>query len=170
MEIDGHLNETELTEFVLNSTAVLGSHAEHCDQCLDEVTRLRQLVKGLRGSGKEEEEEAFWTEQQQAIRTRIAWQNERTFSKARPLAWAMATATIAIASVLILGGQAPIPQPAPHARVDPDHELLIEVERTLQTGGPEALEPAALLAREIGQQATANATSRHNTKETTHED
>lgn len=72
----------------------------------------------------------------------------------------MATATIAIATVLVLGGHIPRGrQTAPHAKVDPDHELLIEVERTLQTGGPEALEPAALLAREIGQQATANGTS-----------
>src|SRR5439155_15641041 len=31
-------------------------------------------------------------------------------------------------------------------RVDPDHELLIEVERVVQIDGPAALEPAALLA------------------------
>ena len=72
-------------------------------------------------------------------------------------------------TVLVLGGPAPPPQTAPHAKLDPDHEMLIEVERTRQTGGPEALEPAALLAREIGQQAAANRASQPN-KETNHED
>jgi hypothetical protein len=158
VEINPHLNETELAEFVLNSTQLVGSHLEYCDACLNEVTRLRDLVRGLRGSG--EQDEGFWAAQGAAIRSRIVSQDTRPPARAGRLAWAMATATIAIATVLVLGGHAPRGgQTAPQAKVDPDHELLIEVERTLQTGGPEALEPAALLAREIGGQATANGTS-----------
>jgi hypothetical protein len=167
MEINGHLNETELAEFVLDSTPALGSHLEHCDKCLDEVTRLRDVIHGLRGSG--EEEEAFWTGQQRAIRARITSQNSAISSKGR-LAWELAIATVAVATVLVLGGNAPSPRTAPNARADPDHELLIEVERTLQTGGPEALEPAALLAQEIGQHTVANGNSQTNSKETPHED
>lgn len=75
MEINPHLNETELAEFVLNSTQPVGSHLEYCDACLDEVTRLRDLVRGLRGSG--EEDEGFWAAQQGAIRTRIVSQDTR---------------------------------------------------------------------------------------------
>ena len=41
----------------------------------------------------------------------------------------------------------------PHeAAVDPDHELLMEVERMVQIDGPLALEPAALLAQEMVQE------------------
>jgi anti-sigma factor RsiW len=167
MEINGHWNEIELAEFVLDSTRAVSSHLEHCDQCLDEATRLRDLIHGLRGKGEEEEE--FWTTQQRAIRARIASQNSETSSKGR-LAWGLATATIVVATVLVLGGNPPRPLTAPNARVDPDHELLVEVERTLQTGGPEALEPAALLAQEIGQHAIANGNSQNNNKETPHED
>ncbi len=39
--------------------------------------------------------------------------------------------------------------------MDPDHELLIEVERAVQTDGPLALEPAALLAEEMVQDLPA---------------
>ena len=52
MEINGHLNEPELAEFVLDSMPAVGSHLEHCDKCLDEVTRLRDVIHGLRGLAK----------------------------------------------------------------------------------------------------------------------
>ena len=167
MEINGHLNEPELAEFVLDSTPAVGSHLEHCDKCLDDVTRLRDVIHGLRGLGDEEEE--FWTTQQRAIRARTASQDSKTSSRGS-LAWGLAIATVAVATVLISAGNAPSPRTAPNARVDPDHELLIEVERTLETGGPEALEPAALLAREIGQHAITNGNYQTNNKETSHED
>jgi hypothetical protein len=167
MEINGHWDETELAEFVLDSTRAAGSHLEHCDKCLDEVARLRDVIHGLRGTSQEEEE--FWTGQQRAIRARIASQSLATSSQGR-LAWVLAIATIAVATALILSGDRSNPRTALNARVDPDHELLIEVERTLQTAGPEALEPAALLAREIGQHAIASGNPQSNNKETPHED
>ena len=166
MEINGHLNEAELAAFVVDSTRAVGSHLENCDKCLDEVTRLRDVILGLRNSGEEEGE--FWTAQQRAIRAKIVSQSAKPSSKGR-VAWGLATATIAVATMLVLGGQAPTSHTAPNAKVDPDHELLMEVERTLQTGGPEALEPAALLAQEIGQHAIANGNSQ-NDKETPNED
>ena len=54
MEMNGHLNGPELAEFVLDSTPAVGAHLQHCDKCLDEVTRLRDVIHGLRSLGDEE--------------------------------------------------------------------------------------------------------------------
>jgi hypothetical protein len=166
MEISGHLSEKELAEIVLSLPPAISSHLERCDKCLDEVIRLRDWVGELRDLGEEGAE--FWANQQRAIRSKLPPVNSTRDSKSARFAWAMAAATIAVATVLVVGGRPPEPEIAPQARVDPDHELLLEVERSLQTGGPEALEPAALLAREIGQQTVSNAASRRQ-KETPHE-
>jgi hypothetical protein len=45
--------------------------------------------------------------------------------------------------------------PPQKGQVDPDHELLVEVERVVHSDGPAALEPAALLAEEMVQQLPA---------------
>jgi hypothetical protein len=57
------------------------------------------------------------------------------------------------------------PQAAP---VDPDHELLLAVERAVRNDGPAALDPAALLAEEMVQ-GIAAAHSPIRKKEPTHE-
>ena len=49
----------------------------------------------------------------------------------------------------------PMVGPPREAYADPDHELLIEVERMVQIDGPLALEPAALLAQEMVQELPA---------------
>ncbi len=166
MEISGHLSEKELAEMVLTSTPATSAHLERCNQCLDEVSRLRDWVHELRSQGEEGAE--FWEVQQNAIRTRLSPANTTRDSRSARVAWAMAAVALATATGLVVAGRRPEPEIAPQVRVDPDHELLLEVERSLQTGGPEALEPAALLAREIGQQTVSNPASRRR-KEIPHE-
>ena len=72
---------------------------------------------------------------------------------------------IAISGWLV---QRPLALPTQDVRVDPDHELLMEVERVVQTDGPLALEPAALLAEEMVQELPANNSQNHK-KEPSHE-
>jgi hypothetical protein len=47
------------------------------------------------------------------------------------------------------------PQPKPLAQSDPDHALLVDVERSVRRELPRALEPAALLAQEVSRSAEA---------------
>jgi hypothetical protein len=52
-----------------------------------------------------------------------------------------------LAGLLLRTSSAPAPLPEP--QTDPDQQLLISVEQAIQTNGPEALAPAAVLAEEI---------------------
>jgi hypothetical protein len=145
MEISPHLSEAELAEFASDSSSALGTHLEHCDACLREVARLRDAVSTLRAVGSEPE--VFWSTQQAAIRERVASARVRMSRWLPRTAMAAATAVIAIACLMLSGGK--VPPPSPQAVADPDHELLVAIEQAMQTDGPAALVPAALLAEEI---------------------
>lgn len=89
----------------------------------------------------------FWQRQQAAIRSRIAIEQ----AMKQPwdgLFWAAGLALLLIASVATIHHSVSPASPYP-AAVDPDQELLMSVEQAVQSGVPEALEPAALLADEI---------------------
>jgi hypothetical protein len=90
--------------------------------------------------------EEFWLKQGAQIRARLA--ESELSSNTRPSAMAWATVSAVILTATILLNTAPHSNP-PSSQVDPDHELLIEVEHALHSNGPEALEPAALLVQEI---------------------
>ena len=164
MAITEHLSEAELAEFISDPSKGLGTHLEYCDACLQEVARMRETVVGLRSAGSESMD--FWIHQRASIRTRIASApSHPTFHLPR-LAWAGATAILALTGLLLSGGQAP--KPVPQATVDPDHELLLAVERVMQSSGPQALEPAEYFVKEINQDLKTNSTSPTRTKELRH--
>lgn len=91
-----------------------------------------------------ERPDAFWIRQRAAIRSRIEEASKRPL-KRLVLASAFALVTLV---TLLLKTSSP-PAPVPQELVDPDQELLISVERAIQSNGPEALAPAAVLAEEI---------------------
>jgi hypothetical protein len=72
--------------------------------------------------------------------------------------WSPALAGSALAAIVLLAGlmlgRAPATLPR-EAQVDPDHELLLQVERAVNNDGPAALDPAALLAEEMVQDIAA---------------
>jgi hypothetical protein len=146
MEIAQHLSEAEIAEFVCDPTRGLGTHLEVCDACLNEVARLREAISAMRAATVEPE--AFWRTQQAQIRAKLP--AVRPQGSCPRLAWATLAAVVALAGVLVSGGS---PAPEPRAVVDPDHELLIEVERIMQSDGPAALQPASYLVSEISQES-----------------
>jgi len=91
----------------------------------------------------------FWLAQRAAIAGRIRG-SERTASLR--LAWAGSLALVVLATSLLT--QAPAPAASVTA-YDPDHDLLVGVERAVRRPVPQALEPARLLAQEIESSATA---------------
>lgn len=93
-----------------------------------------------------ERPDAFWIRQRAAIRSRIAIEE----ASKRPLKRLVLASAFALVTLvtLLLKTSSP-PAPVPQELVDPDQELLISVERAIQSNGPEALAPAAVLAEEI---------------------
>jgi hypothetical protein len=151
MEIIRHLSNEELTDFVIDS-----------DQ-----QSLRQTLDALPDCARTstEQPEEFWQKQRSAVWTRIATAESRPVHRSPVLAWSALAAMILLAGLMLDHTSYPPPRPV---QVDPDHELLLAVERALYNDGPAALEPAALLAEEMVQ-GKAAADSRIHKKEPTHE-
>ena len=96
-----------------------------------------------------ERPEGFWRAQRSAIAGRIQDSQRRASLR---LAWAGSLALVVIAASLLTQAPAPV---ASAAQNDPDHDLLVGVERAVRRPVPQALEPARLLAQEIERSATA---------------
>jgi hypothetical protein len=162
MEIGQHLNEAEIAEFVLDPTRGLGTHLEICNACLNEVAQLREGVTALRTAAVEPE--AFWRTQQAQIRAKLSGAvPQRSVPR---LAWVALAAVVALAGALVSGGAS---APEPRVAVDQDHELLLEVERIMQSDGPAALQPASYLVREISQETQSQRSAGVRPKEINHE-
>jgi hypothetical protein len=126
-----HLSDEELSEIILDSDR------QHLRQTLGALPEWAHAAA--------EHPEVFWERQRAAIRTRIADTPEG--SSARIVTgWAGAFALVLLAIFLLHTSPAPRPS---RAQTDPDQELLVAVEQTVQNGVPQALEPAAMLADEI---------------------
>ena len=155
MEIIRHLSHDELTDLVIQS-----------DQQALRPT-LEALPEWARTSSERPEE--FWQRQRDVIRSRISSLDRQPQGRMvrRPLVLACSV----VAAMVLLAGlmldRASLPPP-PKAQVDPDHELLMAVERAVHNDGPAALDPAALLAEEMVQDMPA-AHSPIRKKEPTHE-
>ena len=116
---------------------------------------LEQTLKDLPGWARvaTDHDSEFWQQQRTSVWSRISVAENRSARRAPVLAFALASALIAVAGWLL---ERPMMAPPPReAYVDPDHELLMEVERMVQIDGPLALEPAALLAQEMVQDLPA---------------
>lgn len=143
MEILNRLSNEDLTDLLLDS----------------DRQHLQPVLEGLpawaRASADRPQE--FWERQRRAILSRVSALEEQASLRIPSAAWAIAAAIFVIASFMLNSAQRIAP--APQAATDADRELLLEVERAVQSGGPEALEPAALLAEEIGQHQKPNSIS-----------
>ena len=154
MEIIRHLSHDELTDLVIQS-----------DQQALRPT-LEALPEWARTSSERPEE--FWQRQRGAIWSRISSLDRhpnRTVRRPLLLAWSVVAAMVLLAGLMLNRASY---VPPPQAQVDPDHELLMAVERAVHNDGPAALDPAALLAEEMVQDLPA-AHSPIRKKEPTHE-
>ena len=168
--MNSHLNDADMAELLMAPDSI-SPHLRECAACRSEVERLRRTMDELAVAASERPAE-FWQRQRLAIREQTAMAQRRLASPPPILAWAGAAAVIAVASLLV--GVTPSPAP-PSAQTDRDHELLLDVERMVQSDVPQALAPAALLAQEISQQEISqnvrtNPISPVHKKEIRHED
>lgn len=96
--------------------------------------------------------ESFWEQQRAAVWRRLA-ARRRTTRRLGMLAAAVCAVVIALA----VAGVNHHSQEAPlRAQTEQDRELLLRVEQTMQSDGPEALAPAALLVQKVSTEADAN--------------
>jgi hypothetical protein len=154
MEIIRHLSNEELTDFTIES-----------DQ-----RALRSTLEALPdwAQASTERPEEFWQKQRSIVWSRISSRESASATRlVRPspvLAWSTVAALVLLAGLML--DRASVVPPY-QAQVDPDHELLVAVERAVHNDGPAALDPAALLAEEMVQDIAARPPIRK--KEPTHE-
>jgi hypothetical protein len=131
MQLTRHLSNEELSEMIFSSDQ------QHLQRTLSALPAWARAAA--------ERPDAFWELQQAEIRKRISAVPKR--SPARTITgWAGAFAVVLLAIFLLNDGPAP---PSSRAQSDLDQELLVAVEQSVQSGVPQALEPAAMLADEI---------------------
>jgi uncharacterized membrane protein YdfJ with MMPL/SSD domain len=156
MEIIRHLSNEELMDLAIES---------------DELS-LRPTLTSLPGWARASTDrpEEYWQRQRSNVWSRLSSSESAPASKlvrrSPVLAWSTVAALALLAGLML--DQASFVPPPHKAQADPDHELLVAVERALQKDGPAALEPAALLADEMVQEIPV-ARSPIRKKEPTHE-
>lgn len=105
----------------------------------------------------------FWARQRALVSSRLQQREVRHMPK---LAWAGIAATLAIGAALMLpgdrqtGGTNPSKQQPPLTATISDHELLQGLEETMNSGVPDALEPASTLQQEMENAQSAKSTSK----------
>jgi hypothetical protein len=150
MEIIRHLSNEELIDLVIDSD----------QQSLRQT--LETLADWARTSTEQPEE--FWQKQRSVVWTRISTAESRRVQRLPVLAWSTLAAMILLAGLMLDRASY---RPPRTVQLDPDHELLLAVERALHNDGPAALDPAALLAEEMVQDISAH--PQIHKKEPTHE-
>ncbi len=135
-------------------------HLAECSACRKEHERLHAGLGALAqwADAAEKQPEIFWERQRLRIRARIAQEHlPRTIR----FAWVAALAIIVLASLALRTGSR---VPVQRAQVDPDQQLLVAVELTLDGYVPEALQPASVLADEMAEPGQGNSNP-HDSKE-----
>jgi hypothetical protein len=151
MQLTRHLSNEEPGEMIF------AGDQRHLQRTLDALPEWSRAAT--------EYPDAFWERQQAEIKKRIDALQQRS-SMRTATAWASAFAVVLLATFLLRSSPSPRPS---SAQSDPDQELLVAVEQSVQRGIPLALEPAALLADEINSGSRPISTSHHTYKENQNE-
>jgi hypothetical protein len=143
-----HLKDAEFTRAILDDDASARQHLAECTTCRAEHEAFAHTLASLSewSAAAAQRDDVFWARQQARIAALIAMQPAVCIPIPR-IAWAVAAALIIMAAVLL----SPTAHPPQVARADPDHELLLAIERSLDRDLTPALEPAAVLAEEMNQ-------------------
>jgi hypothetical protein len=143
----GHLSNEELTDFLL-----------HRDE-----RRLRPALDALAGWARAQADrpESFWAQQRAGVWARRSARKKRAAQQLGVLA---GTVCLALLAVTLFRGNRPPAQAPLGTQTERDHALLLRVEQTIQSDGPQALAPAALLAQEISRK-TSPASGAHHASE-----
>jgi hypothetical protein len=122
-------------------------HLANCAPCQEERERVQEALQLFGAANRQyaHRSETFW--EQQAARIRAAQQERARRSRLTLSLTPGLAALVLLAVVLLLRAPAP-PVPQPTAQIDYDHELLVEVERAVQSATPMSLQAATLMVEE----------------------
>ena len=145
--MQAHLTDEQLLEELDRGADAAREHLAACPACCEEAMSLRLLLSRYAETthAAAKRPEGFWQAQQTAIARR--WSGRPL---PRRLVWAVAAACVVLAAALSIEKT---PSPEPVAQADADQTLLVDVQRSVRRELPRALEPAALLAREVSRSA-----------------
>jgi hypothetical protein len=141
-------------------------HIANCQPCQAERERMEAALRHFADAHREyaNRPESFW--EQQAARIWAARRESRRGSRLT-MALVPSLAVLLLVAFAVLGrapGVRPVVTATPMVQTpvvqkDSDHELLLEVERAIQTDTPLALEPATLMVDESDSNLPLNTTS-----------
>jgi hypothetical protein len=159
-----HWNEDEFAEHLIAPRTQ--SHADDCDECRDELQQLDRALAGFREAvhTSAERPQFFWSAQQTAIRARL--ESLRTPHRLR---WAIASAVALAALAVAMLLPASKPQPAVNTassniHVDQDELLMRQIDDSLMSNVAEPLQPASLIATDLGKAMQQAQPIRNNSK------
>lgn len=166
MEINNHINEEQWDNLLIPPESG-AQHLAECPDCRQEHAHLQNAILALSGwvRSAEEQPEIFWERQRLAIRARIN-QNPLWRRNSTRLVWITAFGLILLASLILRTGSR---MPVGSSAINPDRELLVQVEQALDGDVPQALEPASLIANEINQSAHLQSNSTSSKEKSEHE-
>lgn len=151
-----HLTDEQVASALVDSPDNgLPAHVASCTTCREELTTLRRGILALREETRaaSEKPEVSWIRQ----RVAIAGKRLRQRTVSPRLAWAAGLALVAgLGSLYVTREQHP---GRIVAVADPDHQLLMDVERAIRRDLPLALEPAALITSDLDRAAETAATA-----------
>ena len=153
--MNAHLNDEQWAAAVLDqSDATAAVHLAECAACREDVRSLAAAAEAAREQARRaaERPEAFWSRQRDSIANRLA---ARDFVHPwRRWVWVAATVTLVLLASTLLPRKTVTPVQS-SAQPDPDDALLLSVQQSIQSDVPQAMRPAALLAREMNRAATS---------------
>jgi hypothetical protein len=151
MNSDENTHDPLVERAVVSFDLAAEHHIANCQPCQVERDRVEDALRQFAAATREyaSRPENFW--EIQAAQIRSAQKDSEARSRLT-MALAPSIAVLLLAAGSILGrapGVRPITTPKmATVQVDPDHELLLEVERAIQADTPRALEPAMLMVEE----------------------
>jgi hypothetical protein len=148
----GHLSNEELTDFLLQR----------------DERRLRPTLDALAGWTRTvaDRPESFWERQRAGVWARRSARSKRAAQRLGALA---GTLCLALLAVVLFRANRPPAQAPLGTEGQRDHELLLRVEQTIASDGPQALAPAALLAQEISRDRSSAPGQQHASQGGKHE-
>jgi hypothetical protein len=137
-------------------------HIANCPPCQSERERVEDALRQFATVNREyaSRPENFWEQQAARIRAARSENGQRSGLAMRLVPSAVVLLLLALAVLSRIPGSRPVAVTTPAAvQTDSDHELLVEVERALQSDTPLALEPATLMVEESDGNLPLNTTS-----------
>ena len=136
-------------------------HIAHCQPCQTEREKVEDALRQFGAANREYANRPTSFYEQQAARIRAAQQESR--QKSRLTMTLVPSLVVLVLLAVAMLSKAPSVRPVavapPIQQTDSDHELLLQVERAIQSDTPRALEPATLMVEDNDGNRPLNRTS-----------